>query len=68
MQSVLNTEEAAKILKVKVATLEQWRWNGKGPRFLKLGRAVRYRQEDLAAFMEVNACTSTAQANVVHGE
>jgi len=68
MQSVLNTEEAAKILKVKVATLEQWRWNGKGPRFLKLGRAVRYRQEDLAAFMEGNTCTSTAQANVVHGE
>jgi hypothetical protein len=31
-------------------TLEQWRWQGRGPRFLKISRRVVYRLTDIEAF------------------
>jgi excisionase family DNA binding protein len=58
----LTTEEAAKFLSIKASTLEQWRWNGKGPLFVKIGRSCRYRHSDLEAFLEDRVFTSTTQA------
>ncbi len=31
-------------------TLEQWRWQGRGPKYLKLGGRVVYRLADVEAF------------------
>ena len=31
-------------------TLEQWRWLGKGPRFLKIGARVLYDEADIASY------------------
>jgi hypothetical protein len=31
-------------------TLEQWRWQGRGPRFLKLGGRVVYPVSEIEAF------------------
>ncbi len=31
-------------------TLEQWRWQGRGPQFLKIGGRVVYRLSDIEAF------------------
>ncbi|MEM7399763.1 MAG: helix-turn-helix domain-containing protein [Pseudomonadota bacterium] len=41
-------------------TLEQWRWRGVGPRYLKLGGRVVYRLEDLEAFEadSLRVCTN----------
>ena len=51
--SMLNEREAACHLKVSPKTLTRWRWKGVGPAFVKVGaRAVRYREEDLQAFLE----------------
>ena len=36
---------------VPVSTLQWWRTVGRGPRFLKVGRAVRYRRADLDHFL-----------------
>lgn len=47
-----NTKEAAARLSVKPNTLEIWRVRGEGPRFVKLGRAVRYDDPDLDAYIE----------------
>ena len=40
-------------------TLEQWRWLGKGPKFLKLGGRVVYREEDVTAFEAANLHANT---------
>jgi hypothetical protein len=40
----------AKRWQVSPRTLERWRWTGIGPRFLKIGRRVRYRLEDIEAY------------------
>lgn len=36
------------------AWCERARWAGEGPRFIKLGRHVRYRAEDVLAWIEDN--------------
>jgi hypothetical protein len=59
---LLTTAEAAGVLNVKRATLEQWRWNGKGPRFVKLNRTVRYRRHDLGDFTDARTFGSTTEA------
>jgi hypothetical protein len=37
---------------VSPPTLEQWRWQGRGPRYLKIGGRVVYRQQDIEAFRQ----------------
>jgi len=44
----------------KPDTLNHWRWNGKGPKFLKLGRHVRYRLVDVEAFENQHCYASTS--------
>ena len=40
-------------------TLEQWRWQGKGPKYLKIGAMVVYRLEDVEAFEAENLYLNT---------
>jgi excisionase family DNA binding protein len=60
--AVLTTTEAAEYLNMKPSTLEQWRWNGQGPRFCKIGRSCRYRVTDLDAFLAERVFHSTTEA------
>ena len=48
---LLTTQEAARELRLTKATLEAWRCRGGGHAFVKFGRAVRYRREDLDKFL-----------------
>lgn len=49
---MLRERQAASFLGVAPKTLANWRSQGKGPKFCRLGRAIGYRQEDLDAFIE----------------
>lgn len=49
---LLTSKEAAQRLKISENTLHRWRYSRKGPPYVKLGRAVRYRAEDLDSFIE----------------
>ncbi len=40
-------------------TLEQWRWQGRGPRYLKIGGSVVYRLSDIEAFEAANLHANT---------
>jgi hypothetical protein len=51
---------AADILCVAAATLRKWRWEGKGPRYVKIGRKVAYRIADINAFIEAQIRDSTS--------
>ena len=51
----LTEREVAELLGLSVATLHAWRHRGKGPRFLRLGRSVRYLPADLADFVRASA-------------
>lgn len=65
MDEILKTKAAAEFLQVKPATLEQWRWSGKGPLFVKLNRTVIYRRSDLDAFVSARVFGSTTEAQAV---
>lgn len=49
---VLTPHEAAAYLRVGYSTMKRWRHNGEGPRYAKVGKAVRYRAADLDDYME----------------
>ena len=56
----LTEREVADMLGLSVATLRAWRHRGKGPRFLRLGRSVRYLPSDLADFVRASAVDTTS--------
>jgi hypothetical protein len=51
---LFNERAAANVLSCSVALLRKWRLFDEGPAYCKIGRLVRYRQEDLNAFLEAN--------------
>ena len=59
--SLIEPEKLAARWKLKPITLAQWRWTGRGPRFLKLGRHAFYRFKDIEAYEEEKAKQSTTQ-------
>jgi predicted DNA-binding transcriptional regulator AlpA len=56
----LTEREVADMLGLSVATLRAWRHRGRGPRFLRLGRSVRYLPSDLADFVRASAVDTTS--------
>lgn len=59
-RNALIESEAAEHLGLSVATLRAWRHRGKGPRFVRFGRAVRYLRTDLDEF--IRACAVDTRA------
>lgn len=59
----LNTpEEITSMLHVPVNTLNDWRSKGKGPKFVKIGRSVYYRRDDVLDYLQSQVFSSTAEA------
>jgi predicted DNA-binding transcriptional regulator AlpA len=58
--ALLNERQAAERLSLSHRTLQRWRVSGGGPRFRKLGAAVRYDERDLDAFAEAGSRQSTS--------
>jgi hypothetical protein len=55
----LSQTELAARWNISHRTLERWRWTGEGPRFIKIGGRVVYRQEDIEAYETDNLRSST---------
>jgi excisionase family DNA binding protein len=51
LQKMLSVEELAEILQVPEDTIYYWRSQGAGPRGIKVGRYVRFRQSDVEAWL-----------------
>ncbi len=54
MKELLNERQVAIILGLSRRTLSQWRWRKKGLRFMKIGRSVRYSEEDIEEFLRTH--------------
>ena len=61
MDPLLDQKTAAKLLGLSVRTLERHRLAGTGPRYARLGRLIRYRQQDLVDFVDRNLRSSTSE-------
>lgn len=65
---LLTSREAAALLCLSERTMERHRVAGTGPRYIQLGRSVRYRRHDLADHIERAACQSTSEAAQRQGQ
>lgn len=52
---LLSVQEFADFVGVPVPTVYQWRTKGTAPRAVKVGRHLRFRQEDVDAWVERHA-------------
>ena len=54
MTSLLNTAQVAKILNVNASWVHHRRADGRGPDFIRVGKGIRYRVEDVQAYLNKN--------------
>lgn len=52
LNKLLNEYDVARITGLSVASVRRWRLLHQGPKYLKIGAAVRYRAEDILAWLE----------------
>ena len=52
IETLLNEHAVARITGLSVASVRRWRLLRQGPKYLKIGAAVRYKPEDVSAWLE----------------
>jgi hypothetical protein len=66
MSNLINEKKAAEMIGLSVHWLRRKRWSGGGIPYVKVsdGGAVRYRVEEIEAYLNSRSCTSTSAATV----
>jgi excisionase family DNA binding protein len=64
MEKLLSTEEAAGFLNCQPQTLNRWRHEGKGPRYFKVGRLVRYSENQLKEWIGEHVFANTVYTDM----
>ena len=60
-EPLLRPEEAGDYLSFTSGWLAKLRMNGQGPKFIKLGRKIRYARTDLDAWISAGRAASTSE-------
>ena len=55
MKPLLDQTRVARLLGVEVETLGAWRRRGYGPRWYRIGRNIKYAEDDLRGWMKAQA-------------
>jgi predicted DNA-binding transcriptional regulator AlpA len=53
--ALLDTEQTADYLRVQQQTLANWRVEGRGPKFVRVGRLIRYRLSAIDSWLAEQA-------------
>lgn len=67
LRPLMTQAYLAEVLDVSERKLERDRHEGTGIAFVKIGRRVLYRREDVLGYLEDNRFTSTAEAKLAGG-
>jgi predicted DNA-binding transcriptional regulator AlpA len=62
METLLTSKQLAALAGLSVRTLERLRSSGLGPRFVRLGQSVRYREVEVEAWLAAQTVQSTSEA------
>jgi predicted DNA-binding transcriptional regulator AlpA len=60
-ERLLTAKDAASLLRLSTSYLAKARMRGDGPAYLKLGRAIRYRDSDLLDWVKSRSRVSTSR-------
>ena len=52
LEELLNEHDVARITGLSLASVRRWRLLRQGPKYIKIGAAVRYKPEDLTSWLE----------------
>jgi predicted DNA-binding transcriptional regulator AlpA len=52
LPTLLNEFDVARVTGLSVASVRRWRLFKQGPKYMKIGAAVRYRAEDVRLWLE----------------
>ena len=63
---LLDTTQLCELLGIGHKAVEKWRLHGKGPRFIKVGKLVRYDEADVFAWIEERKRGNTSQSSRPH--
>ena len=61
MQPLLRQRQCAEALCLSERTLERFRVSGVGPKFVRMGKSVRYRLSDVEAWIASRVVGSTSE-------
>lgn len=67
ISTYLTQPEAAEVLRLSERTLEKQRLDGTGPKFVKAGRRVLYRDSDIEVWLAERTFQSTTEAEAARG-
>lgn len=63
LDALINEQEAARFLGFTPRALQNWRFRGGGPLYIKVGgRSVRYRKRDLLVWAQTNEVANSADS------
>ena len=60
-EALLTAPDAARLLRVSISWLAKARLRGDGPRFVKIGRSVRYPESFLREYIRMRTRSSTSE-------
>ena len=63
LDQLLTPPDVSTYLGVPLGTLANWRYLGRGPAYLRVGRHVRYRRSDVAAWTDSLAAEAEQRAD-----
>jgi predicted DNA-binding transcriptional regulator AlpA len=52
LKELLTEHDVARVTGLSVASVRRWRLLRQGPKYIKIGAAVRYKPEDVSAWLE----------------
>ena len=64
IETLLNEHDVARITGLSVASVRRWRLFRQGPKYLKIGAAVRYKPEDISVWLETRPYGGGQQTGV----
>tara|TARA_R110000787_G_scaffold269703_1_gene376564 strand:+ start:968 stop:1234 length:267 start_codon:yes stop_codon:yes gene_type:complete len=66
LDEAIDTPSVSQLTGVPICTLTTWRSRGGGPRFLKLGKSVRYRRRAVLSWMSACEAPYIDRDGVIH--
>jgi hypothetical protein len=67
LDEILLPGQVSEELKIPLGSLEQHRYRGTGPKFVKIGSRVLYRRSDLRAYLDARTAQRTGDIQAGSG-
>jgi len=65
IEQMIRSPKVARLIGITPGTLRAWRVIGKGPRYIKMGSSVFYKESEINAWIEEREFENTSQHGMV---